>query len=308
MVRPDLALSEVVVGELKAHLHHHANQARIDLVAKVKGISSHWHRAADISAVEDALGIGQEAEVFAEGFFAAFAEAAAPVIVGVEMVRANGLLLRRYLGAEPPFSNKEAKKREFPDAMALSSLEAWARDAKTMMLVISGDNGWKEFCDISDYLICMGELPSALNLFNENAGVVVSRVLAKLAAGEAQALHEAIDATLESFLENIDLEVEADSSASYETDSVEPSVNSWRIYDPRTKPDVISADDGLLVFAQVPIHADVNFGIFFSFSHWDSVDREYMRLGSRTVNLPKEIEVHGDDIDQSRHRAAARGP
>ena len=126
-------------------------------------------------------------------------------------------------------------------------------------------------------------------MFNVDVGVVVRRVLAKLDAGEAQTLHDAIDASLESFFEDIEVDVEVDSSANCETDSVEPSVNSWRIYDP-DQADVISADDELLVFS-VPVHADVNFGISFGFSHWDSVDREYVNLGSRTVNVPKEIEV-----------------
>jgi PIN domain len=281
-------LSEVVVGELKTHLHDRAHQAKQELAAKVRNIATHWHRSADASAVETALGVDQDAGEFSEEFLAAYVEAVAPLIIGVETVEPTELL-RRYLGAEPPFGDKEAKKHEFPDALALSSLDAWAKNERTFMLVISGDNGWKEFCDKSDNLICMNDLPPALNLFNENAGVVVSRVLAKLAAGQAQDLHKAIDATLESFLEEIDIDLDFDSSAEYEAEDVEPSVNCWRIYDP-AQADVISADDELLVFS-VPVHADVSVGIYFRFSHWDSVDREYVRLGSRTLHVPKEIEV-----------------
>jgi hypothetical protein len=169
--------------------------------------------------------------VFAKGFFAAFVEAVLPVIIGVEAVKPTELL-KRYLSGDLPFGTKETKKHEFPDAMALGSLEAWARDAKTIMLVVSGDVGWREFCDKSEHIVCMDALPAALNFFNEDAGVIVKRVLAKLAADKAEELHDQIDAILESYLEDIDLDIDAVSSAHYEIDYVEPSVSGWRIYDP----------------------------------------------------------------------------
>ena len=139
-----LLLSEVVVGELKSHLHRFAKDAKQELVGKLKGISTHWHRAVEISAIEAALGVSEEAEAFSQTFFAAFVEAVAPLIIGVEAVEPTELL-GLYFGGEPPFGQKEAKKHEFPDALALSSLEAWAISAKTIVLVVSGDAGWKEF-------------------------------------------------------------------------------------------------------------------------------------------------------------------
>jgi hypothetical protein len=281
-------LSEVVVGELKAHVRDHAKQAQQELSTKVKNIGIHWHRSVDLAAVEASLSIDQDAREFSNSFFAAYVEAVAPEVIGVKAVDPSELL-RRYLASEPPFGEKEAKKREFPDALALASLEAWARDAKTLMLVISSDNGWREYSDKSDHLICMDGLSPALNLFNENAGVVVSRVLAKLEAGHAEDLRKAIDSSLEGFLEEIEIDIDADSPADYEAEAVTPSVNSWRICD-HDKADVISADDELLVFS-VPIYADVNFGIYFRFSHWDGVDRGYIPLGSRTVNVSEEIVV-----------------
>jgi hypothetical protein len=281
-------LSGVVVGELKAHLCNHANQAKQELAAKLRGIGTHWHRTVDNPAVEAVLGIARSPEEYADAFFAEFVDTTAPVIVGVETVDLTQLL-GWYFAADPPFGDKDTKKHEFPDAMALASLAAWARDAKTIMLVISGDTGWRDYCDKSDHLICMLELPAALNLFNENASVLVSRVLAKLDADQAEDLQKAIGVALESFLEELDVEIEADSSVEYEVDYVEPSLNGWRIYDP-SQADVISVDDDLLVFS-VPVHANVSFGVAFRFHHWDSVDREYVRLRSRTEWIPRKIEV-----------------
>lgn len=281
-------LSEVVVGELKAHLARDASKAKQELATKVKGIGTHWHRHADLAAVESLLGVDGSSSDFTDEFFEAFQNAVGPVIVGVHTVESADLL-KRYLAGHPPFGDKEAKKREFPDALAVISLEAWARDAKTIMLVVSCDGGWREFCDRSEHLVCMDELPPALNLFNEDAEVIVQRILARLDAGHAKELGQAIDVSLESFFEEAEIGVDADSHAHFEIDVVEPEVNSWRIYN-RDQADVIFADREQLVFS-IPIHADVSFGITFRFQAWDGVDREYVSLGSRTIYVPKEVEV-----------------
>lgn len=281
-------LSEVVIGELKAHLARDADKAKQDLATKVKGIGTHWHRPIDLAAVETLLGVNGSASDFADEFFEAFQNAIGPVIVGVETVESADLL-KRYLAGHPPFGDKEAKKREFPDALAVLSLEAWARDAKTIMLVVSGDGGWREYCDRSEHLICIGELPPALSLFNEDAKVIVQRILARLEAGHAKELGQAIDVSLESFLEEADVDVDAESHVHFEIDVVEPEVSSWRIYDP-DQADVVFADAEQLVFS-IPVHADVSFGITFVFQVWDGVDRDYVSLGSRRIHIPKEIEV-----------------
>jgi len=281
-------LSEVVIGELKAHLARDANRAKQELATKVKGISTHWHRPANITAVESLLDISGPASNFADKFYEGFQNAVGPEIIGVDIV-GSADLLTRYLAGHPPFGDKEAKKREFPDALALISLEAWARDIKTIMLVVSGDGGWREFCDQSEHLICMDELPSALSLFNEDAEVIVQRILARLDAGHATELRQAIDVSLESFLEEAQVNIDADSHAHFEIDVVEPEVSSWRIYDP-DQADVVFADGEQLVFS-IPVHADVSFGISLRFHAWDGLDRDYVKLGSRRIFVPKEIEV-----------------
>jgi hypothetical protein len=281
-------LSEVVLGELTAHLANHANQAKQELVGKLKGIGTHWHCHIDIAAVEAFLGIDDDPSDFGDKFYVSFDEVVKPVIVGVSAVESTDLL-RRYLAGDPPFGDTDAKKYEFPDALALISLEAWARNAKTIMLLVSVDGGWRKFCDQSGYLVCMDKLPSALDLFNEDDGVIVKRVMSMLEAGHAADLNKAIDAALESFFEYADIDVDAESHAHFEIDVVEPEVNSWRICDP-DQADVIFADKETLVFS-IPVHADVSFGIYFMFRAWDGFDRDYVSLGSRTIYVPKEIEV-----------------
>jgi hypothetical protein len=119
--------------------------------------------------------------------------------------------------------------------------------------------------------------------------VIVQRVLARLDAGHAKELSQAIDVSLESFFEEAEVYIDADSHAHFEIDVVEPEVSGWRIYD-LDQADVVFADNEQLVFS-ISVHADVSFGITFGFQAWDGLDRDYVSLGSRTIYIPKEIEV-----------------
>jgi hypothetical protein len=86
--------------------------------------------------------------------------------VGAETVPAKGVSLSavidRYFAKQPPFSTK--KRDEFPDAIALLSLERWARNYGPV-LVVSGDHDWREFAEQSRYLGHTSALGEALQHF-----------------------------------------------------------------------------------------------------------------------------------------------
>ena len=56
------------------------------------------------------------------------------------------VVLDKYFAGEPPFGNKEEKKFEFPDALAIQALSEWAEDHEEHMLVISDDKLFREAC------------------------------------------------------------------------------------------------------------------------------------------------------------------
>ena len=61
-------------------------------------------------------------------------------------------VLDPYFKHQPPFEAMGDKKLEFPDAYALVSLEQWAQAQGCKVLVVSKDEGWKAFCEESEYL------------------------------------------------------------------------------------------------------------------------------------------------------------
>lgn len=75
-------------------------------------------------------------------------------------------LFELYFKNKPPFHKNNDKKNEFPDAVALLSLEAYAENSG--VLVVSSDKDWIEFCNSSENkrLHCIPDLATALLLIN----------------------------------------------------------------------------------------------------------------------------------------------
>ena len=74
-------------------------------------------------------------------------------------------LVDMYFSLSPPFENSKDKKSEFPDAIALLSLESWAIANKTKIVLVSKDAGWENYCRQSNCLLCLKDLDDALNKF-----------------------------------------------------------------------------------------------------------------------------------------------
>lgn len=84
---------------------------------------------------------------------------------GLQIIPTDGIdiqkIIEKYFNRKPPFSEK--KKEEFPDALALQSLENWAVKEEKKVLVISGDNDWQEYCRDNTNLICVKTIEEALS-------------------------------------------------------------------------------------------------------------------------------------------------
>ncbi|MCA6115206.1 DUF4935 domain-containing protein [Bradyrhizobium sp. WSM 1738] len=87
-------------------------------------------------------------------------------------------MLRRYFTIEPPFSRGELKKTEFPDALALLSLEAWASRHHTTVLLVSRDTDWQAFAAASKHLVVIADLSAALDCFNAAGSFAEAKCLA----------------------------------------------------------------------------------------------------------------------------------
>ena len=75
-------------------------------------------------------------------------------------------LTKSYFNFTPPF-NESKNKSEFPDAIALLSLEAWAKENGAIILAISNDSGWLNFSEQSKYIDVISDLEIGLTQIND---------------------------------------------------------------------------------------------------------------------------------------------
>ena len=162
----DVVLSDVVVAELRSHIRSTATSAHRLLKQSIKEIQkakfsneeSHRDNILDILKSEEPNDL---AERRVSNFLAS---TKAKVVRADEFLPVDGLLLS-YFQFTPPFENNEKRKHEFPDAMALGSLESFAQKVQKMILVVSNDKGWKKYCQNSKWLVYEDNLGVAMGYF-----------------------------------------------------------------------------------------------------------------------------------------------
>ncbi|MCA0367937.1 MAG: PIN domain-containing protein [Proteobacteria bacterium] len=196
-------------------------------------------------------------------------------------------LVGMYFDSTAPFEASGAKKAEFPDAIALLSLDACAR-RNGKVLAVSRDKGWREFAEQTIHLDVVESLGAALAVFQEQAAAEkaaksVGAVLGRVRAGELQDLAAELTSRLEMRTEELDPDISADSHHQLDFELTGLAFNSYVL---AGEPDddfdvtVVRIEDGLIaVTAPVLIRATVQAS--FHLLHWDSIDREYISLGNQ---------------------------
>jgi hypothetical protein len=88
-----------------------------------------------LPSLEEAL---RASEISLNDFLEATRSIVVPLNVDIQ------LLLDDYFNLRPPFSEK--KRREFPDAIVVSSLQRWCRESGHSVYIVSGDRDFDEVC------------------------------------------------------------------------------------------------------------------------------------------------------------------
>ena len=110
------------------------------------------------------------------------------------------------------------KKAEFPDAIALLSLDSWGKSKNKKVLTVSADEDWQSFAAQSDHIFCLPDVPKALDHFNREARFIAERTMAFLQEQQATDANNEIANAVERFFDGMTMEVEADAN-SYGTDA-----------------------------------------------------------------------------------------
>lgn len=295
----DLVLSDVVVREVYRHMVEAAvsGDKALKEAVKLSGAARNLDKAAR-EAIVAGVALGETPEDCATRRWTDFqARTGYELVVTADLVSA-GDLFSAYFEVKPPFENKETKKFEFPDAMALQGLEAFAKHAGKFMLVVSADGGWLDFCKQSTWLIHERELGAAMSLFQKVPSVVCAALSNQIADGKVGHLHSAIEKELMSFVDGMEIYPEANAAFSYEPEVEEKEYQSFEFRDgPAFKLIDHEEAEEVYVFETV---VDVNISVSCSFLFRVRDEGEYILIGGAyattetTQRMSLVITIYGD--------------
>lgn len=196
-------------------------------------------------------------------------------------------VLSRYFSGAPPFGESDKRKHEFPDAFALLSLEAFARDEGMLMLCVAPDKGWQDFASQSEHLVCVKDLEDALSYFNDAYQTLAEAIVAVWRKSEGGEFFEELERAFEYRLGDLNFGVTGYADVDYEP---EPIAAVFQYIDPEKigHPMAIAADADTITFT-VSVEALVSFSALFNFFVIDSIDKDKVSLGSEETNVERVI-------------------
>lgn len=277
-----LVLSELVVREGLRHLRGRIIQTRDGLdKAHKKGVLYGLLAKDDVPkvmAVDPAAAAKEMMDRFIE-------ETGAEVLPldGVSSAR----LIEMYEQGIAPFAGKGKKKSEFPDAIALLTLGQWADAHGRNLLAVSGDDDWAGFKH--GRVRVVADLDTALPLLQtktESTVQVFRNALAQL-RDTGTPLGAAFDQLLADAVAEHEIEAEASSSHTAESEGGSATLKSFEFPEDPEDYTVVQAGDGIIV-VQVTLDIVVDATADFSMSVFDSIDRDYVPMGTSSAMVRDE--------------------
>lgn len=201
-------------------------------------------------------------------------------------------LMHSYFNSDPPFAATGSKKHEFPDAVTLLAIEAWAKEENGLVLAVSTDRDWESFCSQSNHIELLGDLSTALSLFQiQDASQACEHLHERYQRGEISEINQRVAYAISDELEAIDLDPVAASNYRYELDTTMFEIKTIQL-NPLTnegapfKPVEYSVNE---ITVEASVTANISVDFVFEFFTFDSVDKEDVSLGSGSSSVDKSL-------------------
>lgn len=299
-----VVLSDLVCEEVKRHMLKDAVLAMEETVKAIKKVSHTWLVPEDVCrGIKEQLFQESEPQNLVSRRFGEFIERVGAVIAKAEDYVRPAELMRRYFNDMPPFLKDSGKKHEFPDALALITLEAWAEENNATILTVSADGDWTSFCERSHRLIAINDLSETLSCFQREKAVYDCQLIShRILAFQRKEMETAIRNALNEQNWKVGVNPEADSPYQYDADVFDVSFGEIAILNLEQGASALTPieyKDGVLV-ARISVETLAGFACHFSFFTWDGIDREYISAGSTNrreteyVNVDLLITLAGD--------------
>lgn len=159
------------------------------------------------------------------------------------------------------------------------------------MLAVAFDKDWESYCETSERIDYINDLSDALSLFNkENAPYqLVEKLEKEIEEDNADEFLERLDSVLASELEWLTPDQDAESYLYWEPEGCSLSFTESHLQNAQFK--IIEVDDEYLVLEiGILIYFDAQGE--FSLSAHDSIDKDYVNIGSVSVETSQSFETN----------------
>ena len=315
--RKRIVLADIVVREITGHVAQWLRTARSKLETARTELTKAGLLPEELAQqVEVALERDMQAE--ADSRVQRFIEDIGAEVVSAGLINATALV-DAYFGVTPPFAATKDKKAEFPDAIALFSLEAFATKNDVRILAVSKDSGWIAYANQSARIKVVQDLSEALALaqlhlggeieeeeqraINETAIKLVENYIEDVRTADDLETYSQFCNLLQEQLESGGIEIETSGIVETEVDVLEVEVRQVlfkRKSDGNFSFKIVRAHPGS-IGVTCEIEADLRVRVEFLLYGYDSVDKDAFSLGSRsqsgsfTREMNVLLELDGED-------------
>lgn len=286
----DLIFPDIIKNEVKNHLEVKMKNAKTQLKKALNNAGDHlFIEDKDLDHAKAVLVESKEINELVERRIDQFVLSTGALELDCSDYVSVSSLLANYFSNKPPFAETGKKKNEFPDAIVLMAVDAWAKDNDVHVLAVSSDKDWENFCNISINIDYQKDLPKALSSFNTtNAPYeLLANIEKALKENTANAFLSTINNQLEALLNGLTPEQEAESHLYWEAEGCHIWLHDFEFAD--TEFNIIDKDEDWVVLETLLI-IKVEAEGEFSFSMYDSIDRDHVYMGGITRLVTNELE------------------
>jgi len=286
----DLLIPDVVKNEVQTHLEKKIKSSRSSLEKALNDAADHlFFEGSSLNDAKELLIDSKEIEELANSRINNFIDNCGVEVLECGEYVSVSEVLDQYFSNQPPFAETGKKKNEFPDAIILLAVEKWAENENKTVLAIARDGDWEKYCENSTRIDYTDDFSSGLSIFNQaNAPyALLANLETALEKGTAQSFLSKISDGLEKSLDGFTPDQEADSHLYWEPDGSHGWFKDFYLIDNEFR--VVDADEGWVVLeamASISVEAEGD----FSLSVYDSMDKDYVYMGSISASAKEEFE------------------
>jgi hypothetical protein len=288
--------TDIVHNEAVKHIGDEISKARASVDQVLRSAEKHLKIDSDkIQNARDLLSVkGDNSSIASQRLEEFYRWIGAEVIKSSEHIDFDQLM-EMYFGTKAPFESGKDKKNEFPDAIALLSLEKWAEQNSVNVIAVSPDKGWKCYSDNSNRITVISSLSEALEKFlpHNKVSSIISHIREDWILDEKNHILDQIEQAIIESIDRADINVEASSSFYYDYEDVFATYIEHQLLSDQSGLVAINIvrieEDSIVlrVCANVACEVEASFDFFVR----DSIDRDYVSLGSLVCSTKESYDT-----------------